>query len=46
MKENGIIKEKENAKEITDMYFARARQINEYKKECVSRGLNMLAEYF
>lgn len=46
VKENGIIKKKENAKEITDRYFARAKQIDEYKKECVSKGLNMLAEYF
>ena len=46
VKENGIIKEKENAIEITDRYFARAKQIDKYKKECVSKGLGMLAEYF
>jgi len=27
----GIIKEKENATEITDRYFARAKQIDKYK---------------
>ena len=46
VKEGGIIKEKENATEITDRYFARAKQIDKYKKECVSKGLGMLAEYF